>query len=357
MTVHALKGKVIRPSELGPNEIALWHRMLAQSPSLQRAFFTPAFALACERATGRAYVAVLHSGATIQGFLPFQFKSAWHQRIRLAERIGGDMSDASGLIACPNFRISSTSLLRSARLGALHLSHIMNAEDQPGLNTDWSQISYVSDLGTGPDAYFTGLATRNRDFVRDTERRIRKARTTYGDLSLQGGDCIPASVLDALIAAKRQQYVRTQVADPFALSMPLRLIKALNDVPSPECRLVLAKLEAGGRTLGQHLGLQHHGILSWWFPVYDTDAQGVSPGRLLLWYMIRNAKQDGISLIDYGEGEAQYKRQFCTGTLQLGRAMWSGCNVHSLLARAWQSMEWRLARRTRRASKATAQLV
>jgi CelD/BcsL family acetyltransferase involved in cellulose biosynthesis len=47
-------------------------------------------------------------------------------------------------------------------------------------------------------------------------------------------------------------------------------------------------------------------------------------------------------LIDYGAGEAQYKRQFSTGTLRMGRAIWSAANVRSLLAHAWQSVEWRL---------------
>ncbi len=88
-------GEVMRPSALGASEIALWHQMQAQTRSLQRAFF----ALACERATGRAYVLILDDGSTIRGFLPFQFQSAWHQRLRLAERIGVDLSDAAGVIA------------------------------------------------------------------------------------------------------------------------------------------------------------------------------------------------------------------------------------------------------------------
>ena len=92
-------------SELQAREIETWHQMLAQSGSLHRAFFTPAFAMACERAHGRAYVAVLHDASGIRAYLPFQFKSVWHQRIRLAERIGGDLSDAAGLIAWPDFRV------------------------------------------------------------------------------------------------------------------------------------------------------------------------------------------------------------------------------------------------------------
>jgi CelD/BcsL family acetyltransferase involved in cellulose biosynthesis len=320
--------------------------MLAQTPSLQRAFFTPAFALASERATDRAYVAVLHAGSTIRGFLPFQFKSVWHQRIRLAERIGGNLSDNAGLIAWPDFRIDSVSLLRLGGLASLHLSHIMEGQDQFGLDADWSQVSYVTDLKAGPDAYFAELFERDRRLVRDTERCLRKAQTSYGRVDLVEPDRISSAMLAGLIEEKRLQYRRTQVVDPFMNRERLRLIEALNEAPEPSCRLVMARLQVGERILAQHLGLQYHDVLSYWFPVYDPDVQEVSPGRLLLWYIIRQSAEHGIRLIDYGEGEAQYKRQFGTGALRLGRAMWSAANTRSLLARAWQSAEWRLHWRT-----------
>ena len=351
MTKQSLRGEVLRPSDLGPSEIALWHQMLAQSPSLQRAFFTPAFALACERALGHAYVAVLHSGATIRGFLPFQFKTAWHQRIGLAERIGGNMSDAAGLIAWPDLRIDTATLMQAAGLASLHLSHIMPGQEQPELDIDWSQTSFVTDLSAGPAAYFADLETRNRTFVRDTERCDRKANKTYGPPALLSTDRIPADRLAGAIAAKRRQYQETKVADPFGFANNLHLLEALNETPAPECRLVLASLDVGGRSLAQHLGLLHNGVMSWWFPAYDPEAKAVSPGRLLLWYVIRNATEDGIRLIDYGEGEAEYKRQFSTGTLRLGRAMWSAHNARSLLAHAWQSVEWRLHSRSLRLRK------
>lgn len=337
-----LRADVMRPSALGAPEVAIWQEMLAASPYLQRAFFTPAFALACERATGLAYVAVVKEGSAIRGFLPFQFRTAWHRRIRLAQRIGGGLSDNAGLVAWPDFRIAATRLLRLCDLASLNLNHIMEGQDRFGLDVNWSDIGYVTDLAGGPDAYFTDLLTRNRDFVRDTERRQRKFATLYGPVVIRETDSVTESALASVVAMKRQHYRRTVVADAFAAPANLRLIETLRQSPVPECGLVLATLEAGNRMLAQHLGLRHHGVLSWWFPVYDVSAQGVSPGRLLLWQIIRNATASGVGLIDYGAGEAQYKRQFSTATVRMGRAVWSAANARSLLAQAWQSMEWRL---------------
>lgn len=342
MNEPLLRAEVMKPSELGEGELSVWRAMLATSAHLQRAFFTPAFAIACERATGLAYVGILREGATVRAILPFQFRTAWHRRLRLAHRIGGELSDNAGLIAWPDVRIANTRLLRLCELASLNLNHIMEGQDRYGLDVNWSDIGYVTDLASGPDAYFADLSGRNRDFVRDTERRQRKVAKTYGPVTVQETGSVTGTALGSVVAMKRLQYERTQVRDAFNCPANLRLVETLRQASVPECALVLATLEAGGKVLAQHLGLRHHGVLSWWFPVYDVSAQGVSPGRMLLWQMIRDATKSGVELIDYGAGEAQYKRQFSTATLRVGRAVWSAANARSLLARALLSLEWRM---------------
>lgn len=343
---------VLRPSELAADDVALWRTMIAQSPCMQRAFFTPEFAVACQRAGCRAYVAILSDGLGVCGFLPFQFKNAWSEMLRLAERIGGNLSQGASLIAWPMVKVSSERLLRLSRLAAMHVTQLIEGQDQFGLDAIWSQICYVTDLRAGPAEYFSALLARNRGLVRDTERQQRRAEKTYGPLSLETTSPVSAKALGDMIAAKRHQYQRTQVTDPFDRPETLQIIEALNESRTEDCKMVLARLDAGERVLAQHLGLQHKGALSWWFPVYDPDVQGVSPGRLLLWDVIRRAADHGITEIDYGEGHAQYKQQFSTGSVKMGRALWSAGNVRGLTARGWLSIEWRLDRWRREAKRA-----
>jgi CelD/BcsL family acetyltransferase involved in cellulose biosynthesis len=347
MSGPSLRADIMRPSALGVNEIAIWHRMLDETPSLQRAFFSPSFALACERATGRAYVAVLHDGSGIRGFLPFQFRSWWHERIKLAELVGGNLSQGSGLIAWPDLRTSPAALLRLSGLASLHLTHLMEGQCRLGLDADRWEPGYVTELRTGSEAFFAGLLTRDRGLVRDTERCLRRAEQKYGPLRLVRPQPVPPDMIAGVIAAKRLQYERTKVPDPFVSPGPMRLIEALNEAPVSDCRLVLSRLEAGESVLAEHLGIQYNDVLSYWFPVYDPEARSVAPGRLVLWYIIQHAAEDSIGLIDYGEGDAQYKQQFGTGTIRFGRAQWSAGNARALVARVCQSVEWRLQARLR----------
>jgi CelD/BcsL family acetyltransferase involved in cellulose biosynthesis len=336
------KCDVLRPSELGTAETATWRAIMAQSPIMQRAFFSPAFALACERAGWRVHVAVLSDGSGVCGFLPFQFKSFWHERCRLAERVGGNLSQGASLVAWPGVRLDSRSLLRFCGLSVMHVIQLMEGQDLFGLDAVWSRVGHMIDIHTGPTAYFDAMAERNRNFVRDTERRLRRAEKTFGPLQYVRYDKVPPRMISDLIQMKRLQYQRTQAADPFTRRECLSLIEALNEEPVPECRLILTRLEAGGRVLAHHLGPQHHGVLSYWFQVYDSEARDVSPGRLLLWNTIQRAAEDGIQLIDRGEGDVQHKRDLATGSLRYGRANWSDRSGRALVARAWQSLEWRV---------------
>jgi CelD/BcsL family acetyltransferase involved in cellulose biosynthesis len=347
VTGQTLSADIVRPSALGPQERALWQDIQAQSAALQRAFLTPTFAEACERANGRAYVAILHEGGAVQGFFPFQFRSMWHQRLRLAERIGGEMSDAAGLVAVPGFRVAPASLLRLAGLSALTMTHLVFGQEQFGLQADESRVGHVTEISDEPEAYFAALLQRDRILVRDTERRIRKAASSHGALRFARTERIPGGMIAELIAQKRLQYGRTDVTDVFARGANIRLIEVMNEMPAPECQLVMSRLEAGGTVLAQHLGPQHHGVLSHWFPVYDPAVRNLSPGRLLLWHMIQDAVEAGIRLIDFGEGDALYKREFATATVNYGRANWSIGDLRSMVARAYQGVEWRLHARRR----------
>lgn len=331
--------EVLRPSALGAAELAAWRALAAASPTMRRAFCAPGFALACEAAHGRARVAVLHEAGTIAGFLAFQFAGPWQQRAGLAERIGGELCDAAGLLAAPGTVVDPPALLRQCRLGALAMTHLTGEQASHGLTPQTQDIGHVIDLRGGLAAYLAGLRP---EFLRDTARRLRRAEREYGALRFSFDAQPAAADALALIGRKRAQYRRTGAKDPFDAPRNVRLIEALCAAPAPDCRPVLTRLHAGGRVLAEHFGLLCGDVLSHWFPVYDPAAEKVSPGRLLLWHQIGQAEACGVAFVDRGEGDSAAKRDFSTGTQSYGSAYWSARTPRGLAARALQSALWRL---------------
>lgn len=331
-----------RPSRLNGVERAAWREFMAQAPHLQRAFFTHAFALACERAHGHVRVAVLRQGHALVGFLPFQFAGAWQRRAGLAEQIGGALCDHAGLIARPGFRIDPLSLPRLCRVGVLSISDLSDGQAEFGLCVPEIRSGHVIDLTEGPAAYLLWLNATNRDFVAKTKRRLRRLTEEYGAVTFTYDTCPSWPAVRDLLDSKRAQYARTGVGDPFTDPARLGLIRALVEAADPECCPVLTTLAAGERLLARHFGLVHQGHLSYWFPVYDPEASKLSPGRMLLWFTITDADRHGLRLIDRGEGDSQAKRDFSTGVRRFGRAAWHDGGWRSLAARACQSVAWRL---------------
>lgn len=337
-----LEATVKAPSELDAEEIAAWLDFMRATGSLGRAFLSPRFALACEGAHGRARVAVLRDSAGLCGFLAFQFRSPWHRAFGAAEAIGGDMADHAGLVARPGFRVSPQVLLRLSGLGSLFVRQISPEQDGFGLVGEPARIGHLIDLSGGAEAYFDALAARDRPFVLDTERRSRRLAKEFGEVEFALCSDPSSAEVEAIIAAKRAQYDRTEAADPLAIEANRRLLVLLARGGGPDCRVVLTRLSAGGRTLAQHLGLMHGGTLSYWFPVYDPAARKVSPGRILLWHTIRNAEAQGITLIDRGGGDSQAKRDFSTGTVTFGIAHLAASGLRGGVARVAQALAWRL---------------
>lgn len=339
-----LAAEVKLPSQLTAEERTAWLGFMERMPSLQRAFFTPAFAEACEQTHGRARVAVLRQGGETVGFFPFQYETRWHQRIGLAERIGGALCDNAGVVGRTGLRLAPNDLLRLCGIGRIFITELGEEQAAFGLTVaDW-RVGHGIELPDGSAAYFAGLLAANKTFVLDTERKLRRLERDYGPAEYSLIRTPSIGEVTALIAAKRTQYARNAVGDPFNDPAHLRLVETLATCTDPTCVPVLNTLSAGGRVLAQHFGLLHSGVLSYWFPVYDPEASKVSPGRLLLWHMIHAADMSGIRLIDLGEGDTQLKRDFSTAKELFGRAVWHAGGWRGMLARGYQKLTWMLRR-------------
>lgn len=345
MSSDGLHAEIKRPSELTAGERADWVEMQRLTPHLRRAFFSHGFALACEQGSDLARVALIRDRSNaVVAALPFQFEDAWSRRLGVAQRMGDALADHCGVIARPGFRIAPARLMELARIGVLFLDHLGDGQAAFGLVASRTRPGHVIELPEGSAAYFANLAAVNRSFLQDTERRLRRLEKEFGSPQFSLTANPDEAAVWSLLEAKRAQYSRTGAGDPFAEPKYVNVVRALVAGRYPDCVPVLTQLSAGGKVLAQHLGLLHDGNLSYWFPVYDREAQKVSPGRMLMWHTLRAADAHGIRLIDRGEGDSQAKRDFSTGVRQFGVVNLQAAGWRGYAARGWQSLAWRLGR-------------
>ena len=336
--------EILRPSALSTDMIDIWHGFMDQSRHLQRGFFSPEFAQACEEAYGDARVVVIYQDDAVVAFFPFQYQTGFPAKLGMAVRIGEGMNDNAGLIAAPGFTIEPGELLRLSGLSHLYLTHLMEDQKQLGLTAERYQTGRIIDLQPGRDTLYASLETDNRKFTRDVERIIRKLPRDNGDLIFTRHPDSPLSFIHQLIERKRAQYDRTGTGDIFELPERRKLMEILAKIDSPYCKLLCTDLTSGEHWLASHMGLLCKGTLSYWFPVYNDQFKKFKPGHILMWKTVFGEECQDIDLIDRGVGDNRAKSEMANGSQQFGDVSWSASSPKGLASKIYMSLKWRLAR-------------
>jgi CelD/BcsL family acetyltransferase involved in cellulose biosynthesis len=302
-----MRATVVRPHELGPPELARWEALRAQDPALGNPFLSAAFAQAVGRVTERARVAVLEDAGEVVGFFAFERRLGG-----VGQAIGAGVSDAQAVICPPELVWRPRDLLAAAGLSVWEFSHLIGAQAPPQGAAVTYAPSPVVDLDGGFAHYLGRHAKGSR--VKRTLRYARKLEREHGELRF-AFDCRDPGVLDQLMRWKSAQYRRTGRRDRFAQPWIRALVEDLVDARPAGCEGTLSALWSGDRLLAAYLSLRSGPVLAGWFPAYDVDVRGYSPGLVLQLRLIEAAAGAGIRLFDLGKGESDYKESLKTGDL------------------------------------------
>lgn len=120
---------------------------------------------------------------------------------------------------------------------------------------------------------------------------------------------------------KRRQYAATGVRDHFAEPARVALVERLLGAREDGFAGMLSTLHAGPHLLAAHFGIRSGEVLHWWFPVYDPEFGRLAPGWMLLRELVMAAPELGITRIDLGRGDDEYKRRAKTGESLVARAV------------------------------------
>jgi len=292
---------VVRPGELGPNEIAVWHSMQNKTKALASPFLCPEFAVAVDNFRPDARVAVLVEGAEIVGFFPFQ-----RRHLQVGAPIGAGLNDCQGLIHIPGLEWDPRELIRACKISVWQFDHLTQGQQPFARYKTAIAASPVIDLTDGFPAYHEKLQIESPKFCKDVERKAQILERTAGELRFTM-DSRDSSGLRVLIAWKSSQCQRNSWINIFDRPWVIDLLDYLFSSHNDYFGGSLSLLHAGEELVAAHFGLRSCHVLAAWFPAYNTRFARQSPGLINFFRMAEEAATIGVSLISLGKGTARFK--------------------------------------------------
>jgi CelD/BcsL family acetyltransferase involved in cellulose biosynthesis len=340
---HRLETRVVSPLLLEKSELNKWNDLCSSVPVLSSPFLSATFSQTVALVRPHVYTAVIYRGGLPLAFFSFQFRTALHKSLGIAEPVGEYMSGYAGVVAAPGFSLSSSTLLRLCGLTYILVPFLEEGQLDYGLEASSCSQGCLVRLEGGSAAYWDGIKSRNKKFFAELMRRERQVMERYGPLEFCFQQRDWEAPLAHLMESKSRQYVNTRRPDLFSEPWRRQLIVRLAGAGDPACTGVLSTLYAGRTWVASHFGLRNGPVLNYYFPVYNPKLSRYSPGHLLLKAIIDTAGDQGVSLIDRGSGNTRAKQDFSNDTHRIFRAAWFRPGLRSLLYRAGCSLRWRFS--------------
>lgn len=319
---------VIRPGELGPEEIAAWTYMQRAMGSLASPFLCPEFAIAVDRVRPGARVAVLADGPEIAGFFPFQ-----RRRLGVGVPIGSPVNNCQGVIHAPGVEWDARDLLRACKLSAWQFDCLAEGQEPFGRYVSAVAPSPAVNLTDGFPAYQEKLQANYPKFCKDLARRRRNLQRKAGELRFVADSRDPAE-LRTLMAWKSEQYRRTGWIDFFDRPWIVDLVDDLFSTRTSHFGGLLSVLYAGETPVAAHFGLRHRHVFTGCYPAYDPHFARHSPGLILHLGRLDAIASLGVYLVDMGKGLERYKQTLKNHDLYVAEGLVTRGPLHAAVHRA-----------------------
>lgn len=306
---------VVRPSELGPDEVAAWHSMQRETRYLANPFLCPEFAIAVDKFRPDARVAVLIDGPTIVGFFPFE-----RRRFSLGVPIGAGLSDCQGLVHAPGLEWDSRELLRACNISVWQFDHLVEGQRPFERYAVSVAPSPVIDLTDGFAAYREKLRIKSSKFLRQLAGKARRLERDAGKVRfiVNSHDSVG---LRALMYWKSDQFRRTGRNNIFDRSWIVDLVDYLFSTYNDRFGGQLSLMYTEETLISTQFDIRFDHVLAGWLTAYNRCFSRRSPGLI---HHLRKAEETaalGIHLIDLGKGTEPYKQKLKNHELFVAEGM------------------------------------
>lgn len=285
-----------------------WAGIQLLNPALAGPCFSPELYAAVGRSCPDVHVAIIHDEKKPVGFLPF----LKDRRSGIAKPV--PLCDYQAIIAPEGLRLDAERILKEAGLRAWDFEHLVGFENIISKGRYLQrESSFRIDLKDGFEKYLTssgkgGLSgsgiLRNQSYIEKIAGKIRYVPV-----------CNDIKVLHKIIDWKSARYNKD-------LSFPSWIKGALENIyymKKEGFSGALSGLYAGDELIAAHFGMYYQGIFYYWFPAFNPDYAKHSPGNILLYHILAGLSLFKCSILDFGPGGEQYKKQFSNGSISIVR--------------------------------------
>ncbi len=299
---------------LGTEELDTWHRLRVANPALDSPYFHPGFAAALH-AGGRPVEVVVgrDDRGAVCALLPV------HRERALLRPVGWPGADFQGPILAPGSVLAPRHLLTGG-VRRFAFDHLLEPRPEFAPWVDSSRPSPFLDTSGGLGGYLGRASRSGRDNMGQARRRTARAERDLGPVRF-AADVLNEDDLRRVVELKRAQYAATGARDYFAGPDRAALLTRLLRTRGTDFGGVLSTLYAGPHLLAAHFGIRSGSVLHWWFPVYDPQFAALAPGWILLRELVAASGALGITRIDLGRGDDEYKRRAKTGEVVVSQGV------------------------------------
>lgn len=291
--------ETIHPKELSAAAATLWRAHQRADAALASPYLSPEWAQAVGAARDDARVCLIEAG---RGFFAAQRLSRFS-----AMGLGAPIADTQGLVAEAGFTVAAAALCRVLKVGRIDIAHA--PVGQTLFKPAHSEGAWVAETHGGRDLYEAALRLQRAEFVRQTDKKLRKlARTS--DVSFACST--DRADFETLLAWKRTQLKATGQPPIWDTPWVRQVIDACFEARDPHFAGCLFVMRVDGRVVAANFCLRGARALHMWIIGHDEACEAASPGVQLARWVIGWAGDHGIAEVDFGPGDYRYKRQLAT---------------------------------------------
>lgn len=312
--------ETIHPKELGQADIEKWR-------SHQRAgtfspYLTPDWAQLIGAARADARVVIVNDG---EGYFGAQRLSRFS-----AMGLGAPISDYQGLVSCERLKIAPAQLCRALNVGRIDLTHVP-AGATP-FKAAGAEGSWIAETQSSSELYEAALRTRRAEFVRQTDKKARKLERERGQVEFRAQSS-ERTDFETLVSWKNTQLQRTGQPEIWAAPWVRQTLDRCFAAREPRFGGALFTLSVDGAMAAGAFCLRSGSVLHFWIVAHDSAFDAYSPGVQLARRIIGWAADHGVTEVDFGPGDYQYKRQLSTTQRMLEWGVVAGASFSGAVRR------------------------